>query len=647
MEEKRKMLSTFRSHAKGWIAWVFVILVSVPFALWGIGQYRSLITTDYVAKVNGAKIMPQRLQNAYEQAFQQRQNEMNGKFNPTPKEQLALKKQTLQQLINSTLLLQQARNDRLLTSNSAVSQQISQIPAFQANGHFNYQQYKSVLASNGLTVQQFENEVRSQLLSQQLESGLAETTLPTTKEVEALAAMLQQQRKVAWFVLPLKGFMPSAPPSETAVQAYYKAHQDRYSIPETVTLSYLQLDKKSLMSRVKVTPEALHDYYRTHQSQYGIPPARKVAEILIKPSATSATAEASAMSKAQGLLGKIKAAKDPQAEFASLARKDSDDPISRRNGGSIGYVSRGQLPEKLDNAVFGLKKIGATAGPIQTGNGWVLLQLLDKRGGSVRPFDKVKAQVATDYKTQKAKDLYYKLDGDFANLTYEHAGTLEVAAKKLGLPVQTVSGVTRDQGKGIAKDAKVRKAAFSDGVMKQHQNSNPIKLGDENAVVIRVSNVTPSKARPLDQVRKDIVSALSRREAREAASDAGKRALAALRGGQSMTAVAKAHDAKLQGPEQIKRSASKLPGPLLQAVFTMAPAPGSKARYAAVEMPDGGQAVYALLGVQPGQVDKMKAAEKTAYATQLGRIYAQQTGEDYLNWLRSQADIKIVESNIQ
>ena len=641
------MLATFRSHAKGWIAWVFVILVSVPFALWGIGQYRSLITTDYVAKVNGTKIMPQRLQNAYEQAFQQRQSEMNGKFNPTPKEQLALKKQTLQQLVNSTLLLQQAHNDRLLASNGDVSQQISQIPAFQANGHFDYQQYKSVLASNGLTVEQFENRVRSQLLSQQLESGIAETTMPTTKEVTALAAMLKQQRKLAWFVLPLKGFMPSTPPSDSEIQAYYKAHQDRFSTPETVSISYLQLDKKSLMSRVKVTPEALHDYYRTHQSQYGVPPARKVAEILIKPSATSAAAEAMAMSKAQGLLGKVKSAKDPQTAFARLARKDSDDPISSRNGGSIGYVSRGQLPQKLDDAVFGLKKVGDTAGPVRSAKGWVLLQLLGKRGGSVRPFDQVKSQVVTDYKTQKAKDLYYKLDGDFANLTYEHAGTLEVAAKKLGLEVHTVSGVTREQGKGIAKNPKVRKAAFSDSVMKQHQNSNPVKLGDENAVVLRVSSVTPSKAKPLDQVRKDIVSVLSQREARKAASSAGRKALAALRGGQSITAVAKAHGAKVQGPELVKRSDSKLPAPLLQAAFTMAPAAGSNARYASVEMPDGGQAVYALLGVKPGDVDKMKDAEKTAYATQLGRIYAQQTGEDYLNWLRSQADIKIVEDNIQ
>lgn len=641
------MLATFRSHAKGWIAWVFVILVSVPFALWGIGQYRSLITTNYVAKVNGMKIMPQSLQQAYERAFQQRQTELNGQFNPNPKEQLQLKMDALHQLINSSLLQQQASKDRLLASNNDVQAQIEQIPQFQANGHFDYQQYQLVLANNNLSVGQFENQVRTQIMTQQLQEGIARSTIPTPREVAALAALQRQQRKVAWFVLPLKRFLPSSPPAAAAIQAYYQAHQAQYSTPETVTISYLQLDKQTLASRVKVTPEALQDYYRTHQSQYGIPPARKVAEIVIKPATASTSAVAAAKARAEKLLAQIKTAKDRQATFAALARKDSDDPISRRNGGSIGYVARGQLPKTLDNAVFGMSGTDAVTGPIRTSRGWVLLQLLDKRGGSVQPFAKVKAQVGADYTADKAKELYYKLDGDFANLTYEHAGSLDAAAKALDLKIQTVKGVTREKGTGIAKNKQVRKAAFSDSVLNQHQNSNPVKLGNENAVVLRVSDVTPSKVKPLDQVREKIVAMLSRQQARETAARTAGQALAALRGGQSMEAVAKSLNETVQGPEQIERSDSKLPPDLVQAAFTLAPIAGGKARYASVAMPDGGQAVYALLGVKPGQSGNLKPAEETAYATQLGGIYAEQSAQDYLSWLRSKADIKVVKSNIQ
>ncbi len=641
------MLSTFRSHAKGWIAWAFVILVSVPFALWGIGQYRSLVTTNYVAKVNGTKIMPNRLQQAYDQAFRQRQSQFGGKYDPTQAQQKQLKMQTLQKLINSQLLLQQAAKDKLVASAGDVRAQIEQIPAFQLNGHFDYQQYKNVLASNNMTVPQFENQVRGNIVMNQLQRGLSDSAFPTLREVTNLAALAQQQRKASWFVLPVKDFKPTKQPSKDAIASYYKSHQNDYSIPEKVAISYLQLDKKTLEQRISAKPEELKDYYRTHQDQYGIPPARKVAEILIKPSASSTAAVAAAKSKIEKLLDRVKQAKDPQKTFADLARKNSDDRISRRNGGSMGYVSRGQLPKNLDDALFNLSKTGELAGPIHTSRGWVILQLLGKRAGSVKPYAEVKNQVAKDYKADKSKSLYYKLDGQFANLTYENAGSLEQAAKALDLKIQTVSDVTQDHGTGIAKNKQVRKAAFSDSVLKQRQNSNPIKLGKEDAVVLRISKFTPSKVKPLADVRSDIVAKVMQEEARKTAAKAAAAALSALHAGKSMETVAKGHGAKLQGPTLLKRTDTKLPQALAKSLFALAPAAGGGSRYASVKLKDGSQAVFALMAVQPGNTKNLPKLQQTAYAQELGRIYAQELTQSYLDWLHANADIKIVKDNIQ
>lgn len=647
------MLSTFRSHAKGWIAWAFVILISVPFALWGVGQYRSLVTTDYVAKVNGAKIMPQRLERAYEQAFQQRQAQMNGEFNPDSKQQMQLKMQVLDQLIDRELLLQQATKDRLVVGPADVQAEIRQVPAFQANGHFDFQQYRLVLQNNNITPSQFESQVRSSLVMQQLQQGLGESDFSTPREVASLAALIQQQRKVSWFVLPVDAFKPTQPPGKDAVTAYYKAHQQAYSTPETVTISYLQLDLDTLEQRVKATSEDLEDFYRTHQSRYGIPPARKVAEIVIKPkaAASAGTPTAAAVAAAKAKIGKIreqvKASKDPLQTFAELARKDSDDAVSSRNGGSIGYVSRGQLPKSLDDAVFNLSGKGSLAGPIRTEQGWVLVQLLDERSGSVKPYDAVKAQVAQDYKAEKAKELYYKLDGKLANLTYENAGSLDEAAKALDLKIRTVSGVTRDEGTGIARNDAIRKAAFSDSVLKQHENSNPIKLGDQNAVVLRVSDVTPSKVKPLEEVRSDIVKRLDSQRAEQGAEQAAAAALTSLRDGQSMAVVSRVHHSALQGPKSVKRTDKGLPPMLAQALFTLPPAPGSQARYATAKLSDGSQAVYALLGVEPGKTDELSKAERSAYMQELARIHADVIARAYTDWLRGRADVKIVKDNIQ
>ena len=642
------MLSVFRSFAKGWMAFILLGLVSIPFIFWGMGQLvRTTVVTSYVARVNGSKIMPNKLQQAYEQAFQQRQSQLGGQYNPTQAQQTQLKMQTLQKLIDTQLLLEQAEKDQLVASPAEVRAQIEQIPSFQSNGHFDYQQYKIVLANNGLSVPQFENQVRSDLVLGQLQRGVADTAFPTPREVASLAALAQQQRKAAWFVLPIKEFKPVKQPSRDAVASYYNSHQSQYSIPETLTISYLRLSRKTLEQRVTATPEELKDYYRTHQSQYGIPPARKVAEILIKPSSSGTAAVAAAKSKIENLLKQAKQAKDSRKTFAELARKNSDDRISSRNGGSMGYVSRGQLPKKLDDALFNLSAAGDLAGPIHTSRGWVILQLLGKRAGAVKPYAEVKDQVAKDYKSDKAKSLYYKLDGKFANLTFENAGSLDAAAKALDLKIQTVSGVTEEHGTGIAANDQVRKAAFSDSVLKQRQNSNPIKLGKEDAVVLRISKVTPSKVKPLADVREDIVAALMEKQARDAAAKAASGALSALRTGTPIATVAKDHGATLQGPAMVKRTDAKLPQALAQSLFTLAPAAGSSPRFASVALADGSQAVFGLLGVQAGDTQHLPKLQQTAYTQELGRIYAEELTQSYLAWLHAKADIKIVKDNIQ
>ncbi|HEX5314652.1 MAG TPA: SurA N-terminal domain-containing protein, partial [Gammaproteobacteria bacterium] len=388
------MLSSFRKHTKGWIAWVFVILISVPFALWGIGQYRSVFTTDYIAKVNGEKIMPATFQRSWQQFYQQQENTLGDKFNPSDKEQTALKQQVLNQLIDQTLMRQQAAKNRFVASEADLQAQIEQIPAFQTGGHFDFAQYQTVLAANGYTTKQFESSMRTDLASQELQNGLAQSAFAVPKESNALLDLLQQQRRIAWFTLPLDQFRKDQKaPDDKDIQAYYDAHREQFVVPTTLTIAYVRLGPKQLEARVKPTPEELKAYYASHQNQYGIPPARKAAEIVIAPTPAGTKGWAAAKTQATKLLGQIRAAKDGQKEFAALAAKYSDDATSKRNGGSLGWIGSGQMPTVFDQALFGLKTTGDVAGPIRTAKGWSLIQLLGTRGGSVKPYDEVSAKV--------------------------------------------------------------------------------------------------------------------------------------------------------------------------------------------------------------------------------------------------------------
>ncbi|MGH8225356.1 MAG: SurA N-terminal domain-containing protein [Gammaproteobacteria bacterium] len=640
------MLTSFRSHIKGWIAWVFVILVSVPFALWGVSSYRSVITTDYVAKVNGEKILPPAFQRSYQQVYQQRENSLNGKFNPTPGEEKALKQQVLQQLITQTLLRQQANSYHLLASEADVRAEIGQIPAFQANGHFSLAQYQAVLASNGMSTDQFEAQVRTGLRTQVLQRGLAGSAFATPQQTDALIGLLKEQRKIAWLELPLAHFMPKEAPSEQEIAAYYKSHAKDFTTPMTVTINYVQLDPQALEARIKTSDEDLQAYYRTHQSDYGIPPARKTAQILIKPAAPGTQGWAAAAAKAKKLLGEIQAAADPEKKFAVLAKQNSDDKVSARNDGSMGYLGRGQMPQAFDNALFGIKKTGGVAGPVRTTDGWHLIQFLAERGGSVKPYAEVKTKVEKDYRASKAKDLYFTLGDQLANLSYENPGSLDPVAKALNLKVQTLSGVTAEQGQGIASDETIRKAAFSDSLLKMHQNSAPVKLGDLNAVVLRVADSQPSHAKPLAEVRDTIVGDLKKQQALASAEAAAVRAVSALHAGKTVAEVAKSLGVTAHASADYTRGEAKLPPALEQAAFAAPPPAANKPDYGMAGLSDGNPAVFALLAVTPGNPRQLKQQEQQAYLMQLAQLNATQEFTDYLAWLRAHAEIKIDQDNI-
>lgn len=637
------MLTTFRNHAKGWIAWVFVVLVSVPFIFWGIGQYRSLVISNYVAKVNGYKVMPNAFQNAYGQAYEEATS--NGQT-LNPAQEKKLKNQVLKQLIQSALLREKAGAYHLVASTNAVRSYISQMPAFQFNGSFNINQYKEVLARNGLDPDQFEAEVRGQLGVQQLEGGLLASEFVTKNEMNSLISLLNQKRKVQWIVVSPKRYRVQAP-TDAEIKRYYAAHKKRYMNPETVAIKYIQLDKKGLEGRVKATPAKLRSFYESHLTDYGIPPARKAAEILIRPKSDKPGQWKAAKAKLQKILATYRGHKDhPEKAFSELARQYSDAKLAKRNGGAVGWISQGQGNRQFVDALFALKKTYQVSAPIRTNQGWVAVQLLDRRGGKVKPYKEVRQQVKTAYLAHEAQKLYYKLGDQLANLAYENSGSLSAVSKKLQLPVRELTGISRKQGKGIASHKAIRHAAFSAQVLKRGQNSNPIKLGEENAVVLRTTKVTPSQVKPLAEVRKEIVATLLHQMRSTRMKAAVQSITSRVNKGTSLNDVAKRMHLKINGPELLTRHSSKVPSQLISAVFSMGPPTDASRKVGNALLANGDSAIFVLTKVIPGHLTAVKKSEVNLYEQQLQQIFADSMTASYSQWLRQHASVKVIRKNI-
>src|SRR5579859_3444944 len=508
------VIQALRDNMPKWITAVILVVIIGPFALWGINSYFTASTDNSIATVNGDPISPADFERAYQGQYARLQQFYGPSFKPGMIDEKQLRQQVLDGLINETLLNQQVAKQHYSVSDSRLIDAIQKIPAFQVGGKFSPQAYSSALAASGMSPTEFETRDRQGMEVGQVQDSIQNSSIATPGELTAEVAARQQQREISYIQLNTVYLLGAQQVSDADVAAYYKAHGNEFMTPEKVSLAYVELDEANLAKQVQPSDADLQAQYQQQLDKFKQDESRDARHILVAVKGGDPKADAAAKAKADDILKQLKAG----ADFAKLAQQYSDDTGSAKQGGELGNVTRGIMVKPFEDALFAMQKPGDIAGPVKTQFGYHIIQLEGIKAAAQKPFSEVRAQLAADYQKKKADDEYFSLGDQLANLAYEHPDSLDAVSKQLNLPVQTVDDVTRDGGTGLAANADVRKAAFSAQVLNQGNNSAPIQLGPNHAVVVRIKGHIPSEPKPLDEVHTQIASILKQQRATEAAS---------------------------------------------------------------------------------------------------------------------------------
>ncbi len=478
-----------------------VVLIGIPFAFFGIEQYFQYTADTSVARVGDVAIEAEDLRRALQQE-RQRLREMLGVEALRALDERALQRQVLEGLIRRALLVQAAYGWGLSVEPVRVGLAIRQLPVLQdAEGRFDPERYRRLLAAQGLSVSQFEAGVREDLLVDQIRRGVGGTAFVTAPELDLWIRIQGERREVGYLLLPLERFTTGWEPDEEALRAYYEAHRDEFLRPEQVSIRYVELSVEDLAREEQVTEEELRTYYEEHAADYQAPEQRRARHILIRVAPEAPEEEvAEARARAEALLEEIRGG----ADFAELARRHSQDPGSARQGGDLGFFGPGVMDPAFERAVFALKEPGEVAGPVRTPFGFHLVQLVEVRPGETRPFEAVREEIAQRLRREKAARRFFDLSEQLANLSFENPGSLEPAAEALGLEIREAGPFTREAGEGIAARPEVRRAAFDPEVLEGGNNSDPVELAPDHWVVLRVKEHRPAAPRPLEEVRREL-----------------------------------------------------------------------------------------------------------------------------------------------
>ena len=630
------MLNFIRERAQGWVAWLIVGLLIVPFALWGINEYFGNGGKLVAATVNGTEIDQREFQQAfYEQ--RSRMQEMLGSQYDSRIFDPQLRQRVINELVERELLLQNAEAMGYRVSDQAVAATIRSFEVFQENGVFSPERYRQQLQAQGQSPAVFERRIKRALLASQLPTAVAATAFVTDAELDMLIRLQGQQREVAYLTLPLKQYEDASDASEDAITRYYEENRDRYMTPEMVSVEYVELSADALAGDEEPSEEQLREFYQSRSQQYAVPEERKLRHILltIPEGADEATVEA-VRKKAEEI---VKRLRDGES-FAKLAKEFSEDPGSAEMGGDLGFVARGVMEPDFEQAAFGLK-VGEISEPVLTSFGYHIIEVDEIRPSQIKPFEAVRDEILREYQRDAAERHYFDLADKLTNMAYEMPDSLTEVADALGLPLKESGFFSRQGGEGIFANPSLAAAAFSDEVLKQGYNSEPVEVGENHVVVLRLKEHRESAPRPLEEVKDAIRQQIIAEKARERAQAAAAKLAERLAGGASREEVAKEAGAEWQTPAMIERNAATVDAALVRKAFRMPRPAEGKASYGTVALGSGDFAVVVLSKVVDGDPASFDKAERDSLRRQLANLRGSEASQALLQELKSKAKIVI------
>jgi len=554
------MFDFFRKYNK--IVMIFLFLLIIPsFVLFGVERYQGAGRDEKVARIEGHDITKPEW-DAQHRIETDRIRQQSPNVDPTVLDSDALRYATLERMVRERVLAAAAAKSNMTVSEDRLARIFAQDPGLASfrtpDGKFDRDTFQRV---TGRTPEQYEASVRADMSTQQVLLGVSGTALTPPALVSTTVNAFYDRREIQVARFSPESFASKVTVSDADIEAYYKDHAAQYKAPEQASIEYLVLDLDAAKRNIAVNDADLKTYYEENKARLGTKEERRASHILIAaPASMSAADRAKAKAKAEQLLAEVR--KAPQT-FAEIARKNSQDDLTAKNGGQLDQGPSGSLIAKpLDDAVFALKK-DEISNVIETEFGYHIAQLNEIKQASVPSFEQVRATIENEYRAQRATQEFAKAAEAFTDAVYQTPDSLKPAADKLKLTIQTASNVARTPApgaKGPLASRNFLSALFANDSLERKQNTEAIEVGSSQLASGRVTQYTAAHPVPLAEVKDKIRAQIVTERAAVLAKAEGEAKLAAW--------TAKADGATFGAPVTVSRiDAQSQPLPVIDAAL--------------------------------------------------------------------------------
>ena len=629
------MLTSIRERATGWIAWAIVILITIPFALWGVNSYFTGGTNVNVAEFDGEKIDYQTYQRALYNERERVRQQYGQNISADFLSGNILGRQVVNRLANEILLYRYANDQGFRISDEQLVEAILSSPGFQTEeGKFSRDQYERVLQFSGYSPSQFEEIQRNSAAVQQIQTGFIESVLPMDDAVDDILKVLKQKRIGEYSVIEPSRFLSESEVSEEEIQASYDRDKDRYKEEGRVKVQYIELLLSDFAKNLTPDEETLRDQYNADTERYLQAEQRSVSHILLK---TEGDEDAGANYLASQLVERLRAGED----FGALAAEYSADVGSAENEGRIGWIGRGATVPEFEAVAFSLKA-GETSEPVNTNFGIHIIQVNEIESEKVKDFEEVRDELVAQVKRERAELEMFETSEELRNIAYEQPDSLDPAADALGLNLEVSEWFTRTEGAGIAENPAVRSAAFSDEVLQQKFNSDVIQIDDGHLVVLRKNQFQAAEQLELAEVKAEITEKLLASKSTAKAQGFAEELIKELKDGGDWNQVLSENGLSVTDiPSSDNESTDPLSFDIAKIVYSAEKPSPEKVVYGGSPVRDGQYMIFRLTDVVSGDTVSASEDERQGIENAIRQRFGVGLFETYVTQLRDGIEIDI------
>ena len=634
------MLDFMRRRVQSvWTKTLFLIIALV-FVFFGVGSFGDSPQVQIVATVDDDPITLQDFQRALRNVESNYREAYKERFTPELMQQLNLRQQTLDQLIDAKLLVKEARRIGFSASDEEVREEIAAYPAFQGYGSFSPDRYRRLLRYLRMTPREFEEQQRDQLVIQKFQKFIEGTARATDFEVEELYRFEQEQVDLSFVKIASVDLVDQVTVEEQKVKEFYENNRETFRIPERIRFQYLTYEAEDFEAEVTVSEEDVHDFYEKNKEERFTDEKQVQARHILFSIADSASSDAKedVRNTAAGILERARGGED----FAALAEEYSQDTGTASKGGDLGLFGRGRMVKPFEEAAFSME-VGGISDLVETTFGFHIIKVEAIEPEHVRPLEEVADEVTEELLKQGSQALAeQRAQEDRKKISAET--TLAQFAESSGLESQESPLVAKGETiPGLGHRPRLIEAASEQAV---GQISDPIGIAG-SWYLVSLQERTTSRIPDFAQVQEEAEKQYRSEQAEILAREKADKLFAKLQETKDLANLAKAEGLTIEETGPFARRGSYIPKigtlpDLKTAAFRLKPeAPVAPQSYAW-----GGNAFIAVLKEHiPADLEEFEKQRDSLRESLLQRKKTA-ANREFIKYLKEQYTIEYKQQNL-